>query len=416
MRCFLLLLTILFSASCWSQKSYKKDLAIAERYFKLGEYANAIEYFTYCYEVTPSLELAKEIAVTYELNRNFKAAEIWYRQLVRKYKARDYLFPWARMMRCNGKYEAAIVHLEKYIRHHEADEEAKEVLSGWNEVEAWREVPGSYLVENLRRLNSEYGDVCATAYKNSLVFSSSRKGVFVQREFGKDQAPYFDLYKSDLEEGKWNKPYKFSSSLNSADHEGACSFSSDFNTVYFTRSEKAEKVHEGETDINPVKLYKSTKTGVGWSRPYRFVYNDSLKSYGHPSIASDGNLLFFASNRDGGFGGTDIYLCVRVDSLWSDPINLGPEVNTSGDECFPFIHESGDLFFASNGHPGLGGFDVFKVNILGEKLSSRENLRYPVNSCADDFGLFLYSDGQSGFVSSNRKGGKGDYDIYLLKK
>jgi len=167
-----------------------------------------------------------------------------------------------------------------------------------------------------------------------------------------------------------------------------------------------------------LQLYYAEKDIDGiWGDPVPFKYNSPEYSVGHPSLTADGKTLFFSSNMPGGFGGADIYKCTMSDTGWSAPVNLGNDINTEGDELFPnYMEKTQLLLFSSNGHYGLGGLDIYLVSLKVEKFIRPMNLGAPLNSSADDFGLFLTSTQKSGYVSSNRKSdGKGNDDIYYVK-
>ncbi len=406
---------LLISAYCCAQKSFDKDLGVATHYFELKEYANAIFYYDRCYQVKPKPEIAAQIAMAYSLIRDYKKAEIWFRIVVKKYPCEKYLLEYAEVLRINGKTEQAITTLTKYIGCFGDDHAAVELLERWKEVASWNNDENHFKLNNLARLNSAYSDICAVRHAGGIVFSSSRPGVLIKEKYGRTNGPYYNLYYSEKRNGKWNRPGSFSSMINTLNHEGACTFNSNNDTIYFSRSKRASKNNVNEVLVNPVQLYQSHKTSIGWDKVQLFVFNDTLKSYAHPSISGDGNTLFFCSNREGGFGGMDIYMCIRKRGLWSDPINLGPGINTAGDECYPYFHPSGMLYFSSDGHAGYGGLDVFKVDLAGQAMGEVINLRRPINSSGDDFGFSFNEDKSEGYLTSNRPGGKGMEDVYLVQ-
>jgi hypothetical protein len=161
-----------------------------------------------------------------------------------------------------------------------------------------------------------------------------------------------------------------------------------------------------------LKLYWTRKIGGKWVGEQPFQHNNDQYSLSHPSLSHDGNTLYFVSDMPGGIGGTDIYRCFRAADGWTQPQNLGKTINTRGDETTPFIHIDNILYFASSGHGGFGGLDVFKVSIDGKEIGQVENLGYPVNTSSDDFGLILNKQGVHGFMSSNRRSGGFNDDLY----
>ena len=186
--------------------------------------------------------------------------------------------------------------------------------------------------------------------------------------------------------------------------------------MYFTRDNyNAGVIGKSTIDgIVKLKIYQQVKNNDGiWSAPTEFDYNGNDYSTGHPSLSADGKNLYFASDRPGGYGGTDIYVCTKINNNWSAPQNLGAEINTEGNEMFPYISNTNTLYFASNGKPGLGGLDIFSSTINNDKCSTPENMGYPINTDKDDFGLITNSNSADGYFTSNRKGSD---DIYSFIK
>ncbi len=414
MKLLLLALLMIGVHNTKAQKIYEKDWRVAIAFYELEEFSNALPYLELCYKRKADFNTAACIADCYYQMRDFSQAEYWYLLIRREYHVENSELMLAKVQRSNGKYAAGINTLQRLLEKNPTNSEASELLRRWEEVAKWKDLESDYLLLKLKGLNTSYSEICAVDYKDGIVFSSSRESTFIRPQYGRINTPYLDLYYSELKKKHWKRPTSFSSLLNSHHHEGACTFSNDYQSIYFTRSERVEKSHKNESNVNPIKLYKSEISMLGWTSPLRFVFNDSLKSYAHPSISEDGKIFYFSSDRDGGYGGMDIYFCVQIDSLWSEPVNLGPVVNTSGNECYPFIHQNGYLYFSSDGHSGLGGLDVFSVNMKEDQPQHVENLRAPINSFADDFGIFLSKDKTKGYLTSNRPGGMGAEDIYMI--
>ncbi|WP_341226880.1 carboxypeptidase regulatory-like domain-containing protein [uncultured Arcticibacterium sp.] len=211
---------------------------------------------------------------------------------------------------------------------------------------------------------------------------------------------------------------RFDGDINSKYHEGPSAFFKDGQRVIFTRNNfvkgKAEKSSDG---INKLKLYIANADKNSWTDIAELPFNSSEYSTGHPTLSPEEDYLFFASDMPGGFGGTDIYAAKIDNGNWSQPINLGPQINTKGNEMFPYIDENGDLYFSSEGLPGLGGLDIFFVKLNAtEALTTPENLGTPINSSQDDFGMLTDGLRKSGYFSSNRKRGGDDDDIYKFER
>ena len=206
----------------------------------------------------------------------------------------------------------------------------------------------------------------------------------------------------------------FPEPMNTGAHEAATTLNKRGNEMYFTRCEESSK----EKPVPTCEIYFSKKKGKGWTSPVLLpLPYDSVTTFGHPSISEDGKILYFASDMKGGFGGKDIWMVKKMKrDEWSEPINLGNQINTNSDELFPFIHADGSLYFSSNGHVGMGGMDIYKAEFDVEgTLLSISNMKSPINSPLDDFGIIFEGKDERGYFSSNRFGGKGGDDIYQFR-
>lgn len=213
-----------------------------------------------------------------------------------------------------------------------------------------------------------------------------------------------------------NSAQEFSSDINSKYHEGPVTFSADGNTIIFTRNNFLEgKAGKSSDNINKLKLYTAQLQDGGWASVEELPFNSDEYSTGHPSLSRDGSLLYFASDRPGGQGGTDLYVVRWQNGRWSEPTNLGPRINTAGNEMFPFVDENGNLYFASDGFENsLGGLDIYYANMTGGAIPRIFHLDAPLNSSADDFGIISDASRSSGYFSSNRI--KGNDDIFRFTR
>ncbi len=267
-------------------------------------------------------------------------------------------------------------------------------------------------LSNMAKINSDGLDFSPVFYQNGLVYVTSRvKGGAKDPKTGET---YFELFYSEFDpNGLPTKPQPFSVNLNSQTHEGPVTFNRSGDILYFTRNNSLNGVTKAdEKGVSRLKIYEARKGPFDWQDVKELPFNDDKYSVCHPSLSADGRRLYFTSDMPGGYGGYDLYFVERAGSAWSAPINMGQEVNTDKNEVFPFIHESGVLFFSSNGHQGMGGLDIFMIDIGASKWGKVTNLKAPFNSPKDDLGFILGKGGEMGFLASDRDGGVGKDDIY----
>lgn len=270
---------------------------------------------------------------------------------------------------------------------------------------------GNYSVENMTDINTEYLDYCAVPYGSGVMFTSARGG---KRVFVCDQdlvtGRFSDLYfaKEDAE-GRFFSPDMVSGDINGKYHDGAPTFTPDGKTMIFSRNNRDGQSKAGLVDL---KIYSAQLNRGRWEEAKELSFNSDDFSNCHPTLSADGNLLFFSSNRPGGYGGMDIYVVKKAGENWGSPINLGPNVNSAEDEIFPFLTASNILYFSSNGWKGMGGLDVYSVQMEGMEASYLLPLPAPINSAYDDFAYTSDKRERKGYLTSNRPGGKGQDDIY----
>lgn len=269
-------------------------------------------------------------------------------------------------------------------------------------------------LHNTGNINSEAGEFSPVLYLNGLVFVKEPKSGPIDPQTG---TPFFELYYADLDpNGLPQKPQPFSVEINSQLHEGPVTFSKKGDRIFFTRNNQKQGLSKADAEERVrLKIYEAQKGYFDWENVAELSFNNDEYDCMHPSLSPDGDKLFFASNRPGGYGGFDLYFVTRQGSGWSQPINLGPEINTNKHESFPFIHDSGILFFASNGHRGQGGLDLYMIDMSSRKWGEVRNLEEPFNSPQDDLGLVLNEEGTIGYFSSNREGGYGKDDVYMFE-
>ncbi|MFZ4544563.1 MAG: OmpA family protein [Saprospiraceae bacterium] len=266
---------------------------------------------------------------------------------------------------------------------------------------------------NCSEINTERTEFAPAFYQYGLVYASSEKNGRIDPQSGE---PFFQLFYSETDRNNIPmKPHLYSLEANSQYHEGGVSFSKKWDAMYFSSSNQSSGFSIADNKgVSRMKIYESKRGLRDWEKSVELPFNNNKFSCFHPSLSTDGRTLYFASDMPGGKGGFDIYKVENTGKGWSKPINLGSAINTDSDEAFPFIHDSGTLFFSSKGHSSTGGFDIFKVD-LNKTAPAIINLGEPFSSAADDLGLILNTDGNVGYFCSNREGGFGKDDIYMYK-
>lgn len=384
------------------------------QYYTTQSYAEAIPYFEKLLKAdsTDKTTLAR-LGECYRLTNNTEGQLICYGGLIRMGGAepiQELYYGQALMEK--GEMEKAKPYLEKYA----ADSRGQNLASSFSKLKSYSRNADAYTLSPVS-YNSSQNDFCAVRFHDAVVFASTRsKTAWINQNQGWTGGGYLGLYSTEKDEsGADTKPIAFMGDLNSKYNDGPICFSKDFNTVYFTRnnSKKNEVAKDGTYKL---KLLEAVMDENGFSmvQPLPFTSNDF--NFAHPSISPDGFVLYFSSDMEGGKGGMDIYMARKDSSgVWGAPINMGDKVNTAGNELFPFISAKNVLYFSSNGMDGLGGLDIYEAALKDGMPAKVYNMGEPVNSKNDDFGFWLMEDCRYGFISSNRKAGGMDDDIYELQ-
>ncbi|MBU2997581.1 OmpA family protein [Cellulophaga baltica] len=395
----------------------------ADYYFNKMWYAEAAELYEKALEKESnhSSSLIKKAGDAYYYNTNMEKAYYWYDILYSDYKSKmnseDY-FRYSHALKGNGKYAKAkrLMRLYNKLEATESKSYIKEKAAILDEIVNSKEL---FTINNLS-VNSKYSDFSPMFYNtDEIVFASAKdSSIFNTRKYKWNNQPYLDLYvaKVNEESSDLKNSIKFSKEINSKYHEASVTFSPDNNTMYFTRNNYEKKLKRDKNGVNHLKIYKSVKKEDDWSEPTELSFNSDDYSTGHPALSADGKLLYFVSDMPGSIGASDIFVVdVLEDGTYSEPRNLGPEINTEKREMFPYVTEN-KLYFSSNGHVGLGGLDVFEATFDEDGFQEVKNVGKPVNSNKDDFSYIISKDSQKGYFASNRAGGKGDDDIYSFQR
>ncbi len=413
-RILIYILSFIAINSCKTiyEKKAIKNERIAEAYLSTNQYSNAILYFEKALNHIENPYLRFKLGDCYWLIRDFNNARKHYSYNIEndtiKNKSDKY-FNYANILMACGKYKSAQLWYLKYEK--ESGFKMYNRIQNCDSVQKWiQNQDSSIKIINIESINTNNSETCPAFYPNSLVFSSSREGMLITKESGSTGEPYFDLYISEFKnDSTLKKPSLLSLAINTPEHETASIFDSTGNIIYYTK---------GETDTTntlKIKILQSIKKGQEWSKPFTFVLNDSIASFGQPFMNKQGTVFLFSSNLPGGYGGTDLFISFKKGNTWTIPENLGPNINTPGNEYYPYLLENGDLFFTSDGHLGMGGYDLFVSKFSSTGWTKVQNLRAPINSPADDLSLIISNNLKNVYFSSNRLGGKGKEDIYIIK-
>jgi outer membrane protein OmpA-like peptidoglycan-associated protein/Tol biopolymer transport system component len=345
----------------------------------------------------------KQLADAYFNTFNPAEATKWYAKATESEQDAETYFRYAQMLKAQGKYEEANKQMQKFAAKAPNDQRAKDFKANPNYLPSLVDKQKRFDIKPLD-INSDKSDFGAVLHGSSLYFTSARNAA--RKNYGWNDEPYLDIYQATYNvDGTITNPTAVAE-LNTKWHDGPSTLSADGNTIYFSTESYNDGEFEKEKAINTKKsqviIYKATKTGDKWGNITSLPFNSKEYSTGNPSLSKDGKTLYFTSNMPGSIGGTDIWkVAVNGDGGFGTPENLGTNVNTEGDESFPFISEDNKtLYFASNGRQGFGGYDVFAYDMAGAAV----NMAKPINSEKDDFAFTFNPDKNIGFLSSNRAG------------
>ena len=402
-----------------SSTAQNKATKKADKHFAKFEFVEAVEAYN------KLVEKGSGDAYVYgrlaEANYNIfntVEAERWYAKALESSSDPEMTYRYSQMLKANGKYEASNVAMQKFATMHPEDSRAIAFNANPDYIRRILKKGNKLTVENLD-INSPAADFGATIQDGKLYLTSARNDS--RKDYGWNEEPFLDIYEYTVGlDGTYQEETLLSKDINTKHHEGVVSFSLDGKTMYFSRESFYEDIYEKDsvsnTKFSVLHIYKATKSGDEWKNVEALSINDENHSIKNPSVSKDGKTLYFASDMPGGQGGFDIYKApINNDGQVGEPVNLGKEVNTGGQEMFPYSSHDNTLYFSSNGHLGLGGLDVFFISENNGKMSPLRNIGAPVNSNSDDFAFNMDESGD-GFVSSNRAGGKGGDDVYAVKK
>ncbi len=399
----------------------------ADEAFARQQYTVAIEKYKKAYKKVKKNKEEKnrisfQMAECYRMTGNYKRAEMAYKRLVKyEYDKRnpEILLHLADMLKINQKFDEAIEYYNRYAVVMPDDPRGKIGAETAAEVKNWMENPSKYEVTDVKKINSREADFAPAFYNSTfqeILFTSTREGSQGKEEDKWTGQNFSDLFVAKKDKnGEWSAPVTLDASetINTEANEGAATLNSKFKKLYFTRCPNSQQVQSG------CQIYVSTRQGRNWGSVSLLDIKgvDTLSTVGQPTVSENELIIYFSADRKGGFGGKDIWVSTRDSKSkpFSRPLNIGPKVNTPGDEMFPYLRNDTTLYFASDGHGGMGGLDIFVVKMDSSgKWGEPQNMKYPINSTMDDFGIVFHPEEEWGFLSSNRKGGRGKEDIWYF--
>ncbi len=408
-----ILFLLAIGSNCVGQEKSRNELKGDKHVFRYS-YEKAIESYTNAKDLSP--EGQRKLAESYCKIGETQKAEIVYSKLINSSTGvipEDH-YTYAMILKGEGKYNDANKSMDIFKGLNPSDLRAKDYEAHKNELSALLKDDGKYKLVHLD-VNTNDQDFGTCYYKDKIVFSSTRaKAKMFKKTYNGNGKPFLNMYVSDIKDNQLSDPEVFDKSLGSKMHDGPASFNKEGTYMAFTRNHRKDK---SKDKIVELQLYFSTYKDGDWSKPERFVFNNEGYSVGHPALSADGNTMYFVSDMPGGFGGTDIYKTTKIDKgEWTKPENLGDNVNTEGDEMFPYYEENnGTLLFSSNGRFGLGGQDIFIAVMNGSGFGNVHNAGAPLNTQYDDFASIIDGKTNKGYFSSNRQGGSGYDDIYTVE-
>lgn len=404
---------LVVSSGVYAQKKEKNPTKNADKKFEVGEYYKAIKLYEKVLEKKKKklskpkkAEIAYHLAICYDnINDSRKAATQYLKAIKGNYPDPIAVLQYADMLKMNEKFNEAIAEYKNYMSLVPDDPKGEAGLKSCELAQEWMNNPTRYEVEPFKDINTKMSDFCAAfdsrkEYRD-IYFTSTREGAHEKQVNNISGQLFSDIFVTQLDrKEKWSDPVPLDTLINSVYDDGTPCLNQKANTMYFTRCRKEKKKNIG------CQIYVASKDGGYWGQASKVEIiknneNDSI-SVAHPSLSADEKTLYFVSEMKGGYGKNDIWCVKKEGGGWGDPENLGPEVNSEFDDMYPYIREDGVLFFSSDRYPSMGGLDIFKAAKDSLGKWGVENMKYPVNSIGDDFGITFQGKTEKGLLSSSR--------------
>ena len=404
--------SIIVLSSCGAQKP---SVIAAEKAYNAEKYFIAADLYK---KAIPTIrnkktkaELIYKVAESYRQINNSKQSSILYEKAVAAgYEGNEVYLKLANAYKFQDRLKDAIATYKEYLSQKPGDSLALLGIENCNLALKWKEKATWFDVFNEGALNTKDVEYAPSFYGKGIIFTSNRGKVKGKNYYERTGKNYENIFASATTgKNRWSRVDPLNKAINSDFNEGVTSFDNNNRILYYTQCNGNKGKEIG------CAILQTQNEGNTWTEPKLVeIPNPDSVLMAHPSINADGTRIYFTSVLKGGLGGKDIWYSERQGTTWGNPVNAGPKINTEGDEEFPFIHPSGTLYFASNGHKGIGGFDVLFCDFEEGDWTDATNLKSPINSTGDDFGFILDENKETGYISSNRFGGKGEDDIYSV--
>lgn len=413
---FIIIFNVLVLQFAFAQKSKIEE---AKKYYEKQAYMKSIKTLEELIKNgNKSSEVFQSLANAYYFNGKMEKASEAYKELMNKKKSMDFeiYFRYSQALKSQEKYSESDAVMKKFVKLNPNDSRAKSYRESQDYLNRIDKASEDFKLKNLE-INTKNSDFGVAFYENAIYFTSARGS---GKKYSWNDQPFLNIYKKEDDS---LGVQEVGGDVNTKYHESSACFTKDGQTMYFTRNNYYKgRFKKNSKNEHNLKIYKATLIEGKWRNIEPLPFNDEEYNVAHPALNKEGTKLYFSSDMPGTLGGSDIFVVpIFLDGSYGEPRNLGPKINTEGRENFPFISDSGVLYFSSDSHLGLGGLDVFEFQNIDEIERSSANSRVynvgrPINSPRDDFGYIINEVTRVGYVASNRPGGRGDDDIYTFKR